>query len=114
MVPNKETTVVQKKEQKVKAACYDYSSLTGRVISNEYTVTVRHKFDTLQKTSGIYTSNYESENFATIKKQWQCAYKDNQVPVVLDKKYLKLYDYEQIICIGEENLISYISAPKKI
>ena len=40
-------------------------SLANSDISNQYMVTVRNKFDTLQETSERYTPNDEYENFVT-------------------------------------------------
>ena len=38
------------------------SSLTNRDIRNQYTVTVRDKYDTLQETSETHTLNDKKEN----------------------------------------------------
>ena len=40
-----------------------WSSLVNSNISNQYTLTVRNKFDTLKETSERHTPSYEYENF---------------------------------------------------
>ena len=47
----------------IKTTRYYWSSLIHSDISNEYTVTVRNKFDTPQEISGTHTPNDEYENF---------------------------------------------------
>ena len=44
-------------------AHYDWSLLNNRDISNEYTITLRNKFDALQGMSETLTPNDEYENF---------------------------------------------------
>ena len=51
------------KKQAVKTTRYELSSLINWDISNEYSVTVRSKFDSLLETSEIYILNDKSENF---------------------------------------------------
>ena len=53
------------KTQTIKASQCDWSSLNNSDIKNQYTITVRNKFDTLQETDANHTSNGEFENFIT-------------------------------------------------
>ena len=53
------------KKQTVKSLQYDWSSLTNSDSRNQYTVTVKNKFDTLQETSERHPLNDEYEKFIT-------------------------------------------------
>ena len=50
------------KKQTSEASQYDWSSLANQDISNQYTVIVRSKFDTLQEISQRHTPNDKSRN----------------------------------------------------
>ena len=52
-------------KQTIKASRYDWSLLINSDIRNQYTVTVRNKFDTIWEISKWYTPNDEYENFYT-------------------------------------------------
>ena len=49
-----------------KTAHYDWSRLNNRDISNEYTITLRNKFNALQEISEILIPNDEYENFVNV------------------------------------------------
>ena len=56
------------KKQSVKPSLYNWPSLANSDISNQYTVIVRNKFDTLQETFERHTLNDTYENFVTTQK----------------------------------------------
>ena len=58
-------SLYRNKIETVKSTSYGWSSLTNRNINNKYTVTVRNKFDTLQKKSKTHTLSDKYENFVT-------------------------------------------------
>ena len=45
---------------------YDWYLLTNKDIKDEYTLTLRNKFDTLQETTETLTPNDEYENFVNV------------------------------------------------
>ena len=51
--------------QTVKTSQYDWSSHANRDINYQYTIIVKNKFDSLQKTRERHTPNDEYENFVT-------------------------------------------------
>ena len=53
------------KKQTGEASQYDWSSLANNDISNQYTITVRNKFDSLQEISEWHTPNDKHKNFLT-------------------------------------------------
>ena len=72
----------RKKTQTVKASQYDKSSLTNSDIRNQYKVTPRNKFDTLQEISKRLTLDDECENFVTVHIEAAAEYMTNQEPNV--------------------------------
>ena len=56
------------KKETFKASWYDWSSLVKSNINNQYTITVRNKFDTIQGLSERHTERQLTEiNFRRIK-----------------------------------------------
>ena len=46
-----------------KTVHYDWSLFNNRYISDKYTISLRNKYDALQKVSGLLTPSDEYENF---------------------------------------------------
>ena len=68
-MPKIHMSLHRNKKQTVETSQYNWSSLANCDIRNQYTLTVRNKFDTIQETSASHTLNDKYENFVTSHKE---------------------------------------------
>ena len=92
---NKDSSPSIQKWGTVKTSQYDLSSLTNCDVRNNYTVTVRNKFNALKKKSKGHTPNDEYESFFT-------AHREAAAKCIPTKPRIKCRDPWESIAIREK------------